>query len=292
MSVADRFNTLLNWISMSTQEENAFETHRQTVAAALKSDFAVNRIEKMGSFSRGSALRGISDLDLLVQVAVDDVRRGGYLVNSGTVLNNVRDRLRARFRATDVGRDQQAVVVAFSGGQEKIDVVPAVFDRMDEGRPVYLIPDGVGGWMRTSPSAHASYINSADARCGGKLKYTIMLLKYWRACRSPAIPLNSFHLELLLAQEGTCAVGKGYNECVRDALALLANRKCRALQDPMGISGNILGANTEPKRATAERSCADSAWHASTALTAEWGRDSPEAYRQWDIVFNGHFPKS
>jgi hypothetical protein len=56
LTVADRFNTLLSRIAMSTRDVLAFETHRQTVSAALKSEFRVNRIEKMGSFSRGSAL--------------------------------------------------------------------------------------------------------------------------------------------------------------------------------------------------------------------------------------------
>src|SRR4051794_27986827 len=114
VSIADRFETLLSRISMSSQVENAFETHRQTVAAALKSEFRVNRIEKMGSFSRGSALSGISDLDLLAQLSVDEVRWGSSYKNSATVLNNVRDRLRDRYKATGIGRDEQAVVVGFS----------------------------------------------------------------------------------------------------------------------------------------------------------------------------------
>src|SRR6266487_566121 len=89
------------------------------------------------------------------------------------------------YPTTPVERDVQAVVVPFSQGAS-VDVVPAVFDQMLNGKlPLYLIPDGDRDWMPTCPELHANYIRQADAKSGGKLKRVAQLLKYWRECRSP-----------------------------------------------------------------------------------------------------------
>jgi len=291
MSVADRFRTLLDRVQPSATSKDTFDTHRASVSSCLRSAFNTAKIELIGSNARNTAIGGFSDVDLLLVLRKTEVTWGPSIESSDTVLKNVRKQLESRFKNTDIGRDGQAVVVSFRDGDHPVDVVPAFFDGPGrDNYPVFKIPDGAGSWMKTSPGLHNKYIAEADILSGHKLRSTARLLKFWRTTRTT--PLNSFHIELLLAKEAICTVAKGLSECLADALQELTRRECRALQDPMGVSGWIPAANTDAMRGRALASVRDAADHARRAVEAtSWGT-FPDAYRQWDIVFNGEFPKS
>ncbi len=296
MSVSDQFRTLLDRLQPTPLEQSQYERHTKTVRTRLKAVFDNSIVEQIGSHSRGSAVRSVSDLDLLFRLPVGYARRAGRLVHSDTILKNVRDELMDRYTKTSVRRDGQAVVIGFADGNFSVDLVPAVFEGMihvevlRKQRPVYLIPDGNRGWLRTSPSAHNDFIAVTDTTSGGKLTYVAQLLKFWRNCRTPPLPFSSFHIDLVLADSNICAGVKSYSTCVAAALGLLAGRSCRALQDPLGISGLVGTAGTEAKLEKVSAAIAHAASHARSALGAEAHSDMAEAYRQWNIVFNGRFP--
>lgn len=293
MTIASCFNSLLSSIEPRDSDLRIYESHRNSVTRRLETVFRTNRVELIGSHCRGSAIRGTSDIDLMLILSVSEVRWGETWRTSGTVLNNVRGQLQDRYYSTNVGRDGQAVVARFADNKHPVDVVPAVYLRNGgvKNYPIYAIPDGDGWWMDTSPQAHNKFIREQDERSGGKLLRTAKLIKFWRRCRQPNVPLNSFHLELLLAQEGTCVGPKSYAACVNDALVLLADRECQPLEDPMGVSGWIPAANTEAKRQQVQNAAYSSAVRTYKACEAEDRGNSGEAYRLWDLVFNGYFPR-
>lgn len=290
-AIKTRFDGLLARIEPGNREELIYEQHKTTVTRRLNSAFSAHDVLPIGSSTRGSAIGRYSDLDLLLVLRAEEVRWGSGWKSSSAVLNGVRDQLRYRFQGTDIGRDGQAVVVEFADGQHPVDVVPGFFGGLAGKSPTYWIPDGVGGWMKTSPMAHNRYISAADVRSGGKLKNVAKLIKYWRVCRSPEMPLSSFHLELLLAQSTICDGIKTYGHCLYGAFKLLADRSCAALQDPMQIAGLVRAANTEAKRTSVLSAVQSARNHAASALMAEQKGLTNEALRQWDIVFNGCFPR-
>lgn len=290
MAVSDRFKTLIERIEPSTTMQQLFDSHRSSVASHLKTVFSANKVLLIGSHARGTAVGNISDIDLLLVLSRDEVTRGGVRVSSDTVLNNVRKRLQERYGHTDIGKDGQAVVVNFSDGKHPVDVVPGVyFGPGHNNYPLYEIPDGGGGWLKTSPGVHNRYIADADQRSGYKLQRVARLLKFWRACRNA--PLNSFHIELALAESGVCTAPRSYAECLADALAGLLQRDGRALRDPMGVSGLVRATSTDAKRQQLVASLRESVVHAREAVKNDGYGSLPEAYRHWDIVFNGNFPK-
>src|SRR5260370_2953489 len=150
---------------------------------------------------------------------------------------------------------------------------------MDDGVPVYLIPDGLGGWLKTSPQTHNRYIAKANLRSAGKLRNVARLIKYWRYCRSPQITLSSFHAEMLLAYSRLGEGPKSYSQCYCELLSLLRTRSCRALQDPANISGLLSFANTEAKLDRGRAAVETSAYHAAKALIAEQQGSAAEAIR-------------
>ena len=291
MTISDGFKMLLARIAPLQSEVDAAERHIATIRTRLSEAYNLKGFVRAGSYSRGTFIRGSSDVDLFAVVTRDDARWGRGYMSSETMLNNFRRELVDRFHSTDVSRDIHAIVVRFTDCQ--VDVVPTFFAGMTAANyPMYSIPDGSGGWMTTSPAHHNAYIREADEGSRGKLRGTAQLLKYWRECRRSPVPLSSFHIEMVLASEGICRGIKSYAECLTEVLQGLAQRECRGLQDPLGIGGLLPAVRSAGRLDSTLDSVKYSRDHAKLALLAEKNGDRVEAHRQWDIVFRGCFPKS
>jgi len=289
MNISESFHELIRRIQPVQNELDAGGQHRDAIKARLEKEFEVSSCRPIGSSARGTSIHNFSDTDLLAVFRKTSFTRADTLINSNTALDNVRVALAERYPSSNVGRDGIAVAVSFSDGRN-VDIVPAVFDSFyREKWPVYLIPDNAGGWMKTSPTIYDGYINKANKDSGGKLIQVAQLMKYWRECRNPRIPLSSFHLEMILASEQICKGVKSYSECVLDILRSLSQRQCRAMQDPYEIAGNIPAVKTYNQRERALTSIIHSRDHAYSARVAQ-NSDLSEARRQWDIVFNEGFP--
>jgi hypothetical protein len=292
-TVSEGFSELLSRIEPNPGEVNARKTHRRSIEQALGAAFKkFNRLEIIGSHTRETAIRYQSDVDYLAVLGREDVTYGGSVVRSSTVLTNVRKVLAERFRNTEIRSDGPSVVVKFQGGEGAVDVVPGFWNGTtgQDGYPVFAIPDGGDGWLNTSPQRHSKYLAEEEQAAGYKFSRVIRLLKAWKYARTPKIPFLSFHVELLLASEGTCEGIKSYGTCLRDAFRLLRDRGGRALNDPLGISGRIPIVYTDAQADSLVNHAAHAAEHADEALWAESTGKVDEAFRQWRIVYNGAFP--
>nr|BDT31636.1 nucleotidyltransferase [Myxococcus sp. MH1] len=289
----DAFAELLTRLEPNTGEVNALRSHKRSIEQALGDAFSgFQRLEVMGSHTRDSAIRYFSDVDYLAVLGRQDVTYGGSVVRSATTLCRVRDVLQARFPQTEVRVDGPAVVVKFQGGEGAVDVVPGFYvgPAPRSGHPVFAIPDGAGRWLNTSPQAHGKYLKDADEEAGGMLSSTIRLLKAWKYARFPSIPGLSFQIEMRLASEGTCIGMASYALCLRDAFQLLRSDEGLALSDPLGISGLIPIVSTENQGKNLLNDLDYAITHVRTALMADYLGHLDEAFRQWNIVFNGEFP--
>lgn len=289
----DAFKALLDLIEPTRPEDKALLTHRNTIQQGLARTFDVNRVEIIGSHSRGSAIRTASDVDYLAVVSRDGVFRAGSPVASSTVLSNVRDALRDRFPRTDISIDGCAVLVSYGQGKGRVDVVPAFYKGAlgaKDGYPSFAIPDGVGGWRATSPQRHGKFLAEADVEAGHKLFRVIRLLKAWKYARAVPLPCSGFHLELLLANERLCVGARGYAPILRDAFRCIASRQGRPLRDPLGISGNIPAGSTALRGAALATAASKAAQQADRAIALEQVGRHKMALRLWNAVFNGGLP--
>jgi hypothetical protein len=289
MNISDSFHLLLQRIQPTEAELTSARQHLATIKTRLEAVFELSGCRTIGSFARDTSIRGFSDIDVLPVFRKSQFSWGGDLIDSNTALDNVRKALLERYPNTQVQRDGIAVAISFSDGQ-RVEVVPAIFEKFMEKWPVYLIPDGSGMWMSTCPSLYDAYIAAANAQSTGKLISVAQLMKFWRECRKPRIPLSSFHIEMVLAAEAICKGVKSYAECVIAILQSLTGRECRAIRDPYDIAGNIPAVKTANQRERALASVRNSRDHASAARRADIFDELQEARRQWDIVFNGNFP--
>lgn len=285
MTINESFKYLLTKIEPTAGQISAAEQHLATIKSRLSSAFTLKNFLKTGSFSRDTFNKDSSDVDVFAVLSRDDMRWGRGYITSDTALDRIKDELEGRFWNTNVYRDVHAIVVEFTDCQ--VDVVPAFFKGVTEQNwPLYSIPNGSGGWMEASPALHNAYIAQEDKPAAGKIRGTARLLKYWRDGR----PISSFHIELLLASTGICKGVKSYADCVTETLQLLARQECRAVKDPMGVSGYVPAVKSESQRESVLQSVRYSRDKALDALKADARGDLNEARRLWDIVFRDDFP--
>lgn len=291
MSVPASFQKLLARIEPTVAETLRAQGHADIIKTRLATSFNLKKLLVSGSFVRGTFIHNSSDVDLFAVVSRDEARWGNSYVSSTTMLDRIRTELQARYPYSTIYKDVHAIVVSYASDGCNVDVVPAIYAEWGEhGHPVYWMPDGSGGWMNASPEAHNNYLRKADERSGGKLKRTAQLLKFWRECRSPKIPISSLHMEMLLAAHAICDGPKGYSQMLTEAFQLLAERKCSDFIDPLRIAGRIGACRSDSQRDTALRAILFAREHAKAALSAEAGRHTIEAKRQWKIVFRDEFP--
>ena len=285
-AVSDALKSLLSRIQPTGGEVQAAAKHFETIKTRLETVFAAKKFPKAGSFSRGTFIRGRSDVDVFAQIPLDVVWWGNEWKSSTTILDKFRREIKERLPNTKVGRDVHAVVVEFS--DMDIDVVPAAWGGFSKEykRPLYYIPDGNGGWMVTSPEIHNGYIALKNQESGGKLRAVAQLFKFGRVCREPAIPISSFHIEMVLASEGICTGVKSYAVCMTEMLQKMAERDCAGFLDPYRINGNIAATKSEAQRATALASVKSSRDQAKAALADERDGRMEDALWRWDYVFN------
>lgn len=288
-SVAGAFKELLERISPGPAEMDQAYTRAAAIKTCLKKGFAVSDVRMVGSFSKGTAVRRLSDVDLFVCLARDEARWGDRTVDSRTFLRRVRDQLRHRYPTTNIRGDGQAVSLRFTGGAERFDVVPAVFTGVQSGGAVFGIPDGRGDWLITAPHLQRKRLQEAAVRSGGKLPRVIQIVKWWTRVRAQAVPINSFHVEMVLTGE---ELGRGvasYSQLTAKAFRVLAQRKGRGLRDPSGISHLVPAVDTDAKKKTLTTKLERAADWAARAVEAEKGGDTAGAVANWNRVFNGQF---
>lgn len=267
-------------------EVTAAYQHTATIRARLEKSFHVSAVLRIGSHSRGTAIRTYSDVDLLAVLRRKDARWGKHDLSADTFMRRISDDLRDRYTTTDIRRDGQAVVLQFRRGEHAVDLVPGVFQRFDRGHPVYRIPGSAGQWIETSPLRHNRYFQIANAKSGGKLRHVSQLLKAWRHSRQTPYPLSSFYTDMLLASSNTATGVKSYADCLIDFFAVVARRRGRGLQDPEGISGVIPAAGTPLACERLTEASVAAMERAERAIEAQLYGDFAEANRLWAIVFN------
>ena len=265
--------------------------HQGTIKTRMATTFAVASTQRLGSHARSTAIRWHSDLDLMVVLKREECMWGGKLVSSNTVLERVVSDLRLRYPKTNVRRDVLAATLDFGSTKQSLDVVPAMFHSFSDGRPIYLIPDGGGDWLKTSPAVHDRLFRQGVLRSGNKLCKVSQLIKWWKFGRLQPIPLSSFYTDMLLVDKANCVGVKTYGECLRDFFGHLVASACANLRDPCGIAGEIPPTKTTAQRESLYQSALYASVHANAALEAEGRRQYEEANRQWELVFNGTFLK-
>ncbi len=259
-------------------------SHKASITARLERDFDLKQMFYSGSSNNGTSIARHSDVDFFGSIPASKLKD-----NSAVSLREIKESLQGRFPLTEVYVDSPGVVLKFgSADWDKAEVIPAHKLRDAAGRGVYDIPDGNGGWMKSSPLTHNDYVTYHNNRLGGKLKKLIRLAKAWKYYRN--VPISSFYLELRITKWMESQSSVEYSTDMNTIFRKLDECGLASMQDPKGISGFVKACSTDAKKADAISKLTRARTRAQSARDAEIKGDTANAFYWWNLLFNEKFP--
>jgi hypothetical protein len=178
ISISDDFRTLLDNIAVDNAETISLRYGEITRALNLgfrSTDSRTANSLQVGSYGRGTAIKGISDLDMLYIVPEgcrDTYRDKGQY----RLLRKTADEIQTRYKSTTIYVDRLVVVVEYNGF--KVEVQP-VFEEADGS---FSFPDTKGGgrWRTTLPRDELKAIADADRAKNWNLRRLCKVARAWR----------------------------------------------------------------------------------------------------------------
>ncbi|MBF4562548.1 nucleotidyltransferase [Microbacterium sp. VKM Ac-2870] len=131
----------------------------------------------IGSFGRHTAIKAISDLDMIF--ILPSSLRDAYSDDNGPrrMLERVRDTLTARYPNTDIRVDQCVVRVQFATNAFKFEVQPA-FENTDG---TFDYPDTKAqGWKTTKPRAEIKATKDCNDRTSTNMRHLARMTRAWK----------------------------------------------------------------------------------------------------------------
>lgn len=94
--IAIRFARLLKDLAPDQALVGRARARATAIASRLREAFQVVRFRLVGSHTKQTAIRSVSDIDVFVVLSRQSVRWGDSIISSNTLLDNVRDELKGR----------------------------------------------------------------------------------------------------------------------------------------------------------------------------------------------------
>jgi len=285
-TISKAFEDFHTRLTPSTAETSALSSHRTSINACLKSNYGMTNFFRTGSIGNGTSIKGHSDTDRFAVIP-----SGNLSSNSATSLRQIKETLRVRFPTTGVYVDSPAVICPFGNrASQTTEIVPAYHLTPSNGFNVYGIPNMNGGWMKSSPAAHNSYVSGANSKKGiaKKVKPLIRFVKAWKCYRN--VPINSFYLELRVTKYALSEPSILYQIDIKNVFKMLIDINLASMQDPMGVSGLISACNTEAKRLDAMSKLRTAYTRAENAWDYEQKGNVQQAFYWWNMLYDQNFP--
>lgn len=132
----------------------------------------------VGSIGRRTAIKGVSDLDILFDLPVEVFKRfDAYKEKKqSSLLQEVKNVLKARYPNTDISGDGQVVVIKFN--KYTVELVPG-FKQSDD-RFKYPDTNNGGSWKYTDPLPEISESKKTAEDTDNNFKYIANMLRAWK----------------------------------------------------------------------------------------------------------------
>jgi len=142
------------------------------------SESETNHSLQVGSYGRGTAINGISDLDMIFELPWEVYDKYDEYESNGqsALLQEVKNCIKETYPNTDVSGDGQVVVVSFK--DYKIEVLPGFLN--DDSSYTYPDSNDGGSWKTTNPRPEISEINKKNKSTNGNLKQLCKMIRSWK----------------------------------------------------------------------------------------------------------------
>lgn len=271
-------------ISPGSYESGKAASHKASITSRLEVYYDLKQLFYSGSANNGTNVSYFSDVDFFAWIPTNKLKS-----NSSNSLREIKECLQGKYPNTNIYVDSPAIVLDFgSGVWDKAEVIPADYVEEKDGKNVYEIADGSGGWMRSSPGLHNTYVASENDRLGKKLKPLIRLIKAWKYYCN--VPVSSFYLELRITKLMESESSIIYEYDVNTIFRKLDECQLAAIQDPKGVSGYVYPCSSDANKIDALSKLSTAKVRAQKARDAENDGNTRDAFYWWDMLFAGNYP--
>ncbi|MFP3668966.1 CBASS oligonucleotide cyclase [Priestia sp. SIMBA_032] len=175
---------------INNRDVDGINRHLETIKSALEKDIeGFVDLKFGGSIIKSTYSKGISDVDMLVQINNSHLRTAKPI----EVLHHFKEQIQKRLPKTEVEIGKLAITVKFASGHE-IQLLPSI--KTETG---YRIPrPGENKWSNViRPSKFAEKLTNINKSNGNKVVPLIKLMKNINASLPEQRQLSGYHLESL-----------------------------------------------------------------------------------------------
>ncbi|WP_399890796.1 nucleotidyltransferase [Streptomyces sp. BBFR51] len=244
METSELFSSLLQNLKVGDSNITV-ASRRDEITKALNKEFRAKEGSTehrlmVGSYGRHTAIRGVSDLDMLY--ALPPSIRANHAGETGPrrILAQVKDTLQKRYPNTEVRVDQCVVRVQFSSNSFKFEVQP-VFENDDKS---FSYPDSVDrGWKVTKPRDEIRATQECNERTSNNMRHLARMVRAWK--NTHGVNMGGLLIDTLVHRffsRTECYNSAGlhtYDLMVRDFFEFLAVQPDQSYYSALGSGQNV-----------------------------------------------------
>lgn len=178
MNVSSTFQEFLQNLAIDNKEEISNRYGEITKVLNIKyrnTESKISNSLQVGSYGRFTAIKNISDLDMVYILPWTEYERFKNDRQSA-LLQEVKKTIQSRYPKTDVRGDGQVVVISFTNYQ--IEVLPA-FENSD-GSFLYPDTNNGGSWKTTKPRLEIKAISDLHQAKNQNLRTLCKMIRSWK----------------------------------------------------------------------------------------------------------------
>jgi len=182
MTVAEMFEQFINNLAIDNQEQISNRYGEITSCLNKKyrgTDSKTANSLQVGSYGRKTAIKGISDLDMIYMMPKSEWERFKDGRQSA-LLQEVKNAIKDRYSRTEAWGDGQVVVVSFDN--HEIEVLPAF--EQEDGNFKYPNTNDGGSWPITRPRSEIKAVSDLDNKKNGNLRRLCKMIRAWKNKRN------------------------------------------------------------------------------------------------------------
>jgi hypothetical protein len=283
-TISEAFSEYLKKKTPKKWEREEVSKYRTRIYEVLDAEFGVYSFFQSGSFSNGTGISQVSDVDYFARIPLDrkTVKPDSFLTLMKDVLK------RELWEAFDVWISRPTVSIDFKQLVTQYEVTPGFYERSGPGgEEVFLIPGPGDTWRESAPKEHLQYVREADGLHSGKVKGLARLLKAWKYEHN--VPVSSFYLEMRAAQYGMQVDNILYPSALAALVDRMIKNSVRSMNDPTGLVNRVTACSSEVNRLSTIRAMNACLPHLEEGY-AKWTVDDWAASSAYQEVFGSEFP--
>lgn len=288
MDISSTFRQFVDNLIVNNQE--SIESRFATITNRLNKDFhdidsdTKNGIY-VGSYGRNTAIKGISDLDMIFELPEDlytqyNSRTGN---KQSQLLQAVRDSIRKTYSQSEVRGDGQVVVISFTN--DFIEICPAFRENDDS----FTYPDSNDGgrWKKTNPLPESDAISQTNDEYNGNLINLCRIARAWKnkaGVKINGLLIDTFAYNFITSNDDYKKLNyEEYHEFVRDFFKYMTE---------LNTTQSFWNAPGSNQKAYNKKSNFNAKAKKALKLVEEAidKNENKTVYEIWRKVFGKHFP--